>query len=73
MSATHDISRRFFADFIASRIKAWAREEGGSQPRGRAVAASDDGDPTRNETSLGDAAAIDEDRGLLPGLGSSGA
>lgn len=73
MSATHDISRRFFADFIASRIKAWAREGGGSQPRGRSVAGSDDGDPARDETAVVDAATIDEERGLLPGLGSSGA
>ena len=50
MSATHDFSRRFFADFIASRIKAWNLEESGSRPARQVPEAVRDGDPTRVET-----------------------
>jgi hypothetical protein len=71
MSTTHDFSRRFFADFIASRIKAWNLEESGSQPASQAPEAVRDGDPTRVETGNVDTASIDEPHGLLPGLGSS--
>jgi hypothetical protein len=71
MSTTHDFSRRFFADFIASRIKAWGLEESGSRPASRTAAVATDGDPTRVETGSVDTASIDETHGLLPGLGSS--
>jgi hypothetical protein len=71
MSATHDFSRRFFADFIASRIKAWGLEEGGSRSASRTAAIVAGGAPTRVEAGDVDTAPIDERRGLRPGLGSS--
>ena len=71
MSATHDFSRRFFADFIASRIKAWGLEESGSQPASRTAAIVADGDPTRGEVDNIVTSPIEEPRGLLPGLDSS--
>jgi hypothetical protein len=37
MSATTDFSRRFFADFIASRIKARGVEAGATSPRRASV------------------------------------
>ena len=73
MSVNHDFSRRFFADFIASRIKAWALEEGGSRPASRAAAVAADNAPTQLGTGADDPDSIDEPRGLLPTLGSSGA
>jgi hypothetical protein len=72
MSANHDFSRRFFADFIASRIKAWSLGEGGSKPARRAAAVAADSDPNPLRTGAGDPTSIDEPRGLLPTLGSSG-
>jgi hypothetical protein len=71
MSATHDFSRRFFADFIASRIKAWSLEGGGSRPASRITAAGVEDDPDRIETHAAD--PVDQPRGLLPGLGSTSA
>ena len=73
MSVNPDFSRRFFADFIASRIRAWAQEEGEIRPASRAAAQAVDGDPTRLQAGAIDDAPIDEPRGLLPGLGSPGA
>jgi hypothetical protein len=71
MSTTHDFSRRFFADFIASRIKAWNLEAGGSPSASQVPETITDGDPTRVETGNVDTASIDEPHGLLPHLGSS--
>ena len=72
MSATHDISRRFFADFIASRIKAWTTEEGSGR---KAEPARLPTMATQPETSL---LRLTRHRsmtsvGSVPGLGSSGA
>jgi hypothetical protein len=69
MNASSDFSRRFFADFIASRVKAWTLEEGKSRPASRPHAPGAAEDPARAEARPAD--AIDR-RGLLPGLGSSG-
>jgi hypothetical protein len=71
MSATNDFSRRFFADFIATRIKAWSLEEGGSRPSRRSPAEATEDDPAHVETHAAD--PVDRPRGLLPGLGPSGA
>jgi hypothetical protein len=71
MSATNDFSRRFFADFIASRIKARGLEEGGARTIDRVPTPAVEDDPARIETHAAD--AVDRPRGLLPGLGSSGA
>jgi hypothetical protein len=38
MTRSEDFSRRLFADFIASRIKAWGREYDGSGPTMRVSA-----------------------------------
>ena len=38
MNAPNDFSRRFFADFIASRIKAWSLEAGRPPSPSRPVA-----------------------------------
>lgn len=46
MTPTHDFSRRFFADFIASRIKAWHLGEGRARPAIRTVAADGDDGPS---------------------------
>ncbi len=69
MNASNDFSRRFFADFIALRVKAWSLEKGKSRPTSRPHAPGAGEDPARAETRPGD--AIDQ-RGLPPGLGSSG-
>ena len=66
MSVNHDFSRRFFADFIASRIKAWALEEGGSRPASRAAAVAADSAPTQLGTGADDPDSIDEPRGATP-------
>jgi hypothetical protein len=71
MNATKDFSRRFFADFVATRIKAWGLEEGGSRPASRTNAEKTGDDPARVETDAAD--RVDRPRGLLPGLDSSGA
>jgi hypothetical protein len=71
MSATNDFSRRLFADFIASRIKAWGLEGGVSRTIDRVPAPAVEDDPSRIETHAAD--AVEQPRGLLPGFGSSGA
>jgi hypothetical protein len=73
MSATNDFSRRFFADFIATRIKARGTDECGSRPARRGGAARAPGDPARVDPRSAETAPIDLPRGLRPGLGSSGA
>ena len=72
MSATNDFSRRLFADFIATRIKARGTDEGGSRPSRRRPARAE-GEPARVDPRSAETAPIDLPRGLLPGLGSSGA
>jgi hypothetical protein len=70
MNATKDFSRRFFADFIATRIKAWSLEEGGARPSSRTPAEGTAADPAHVETHAAD--PVDRPRGLLPGMGPSG-
>jgi hypothetical protein len=55
MSATHDFSRRFFADFIASRIRAWKLEGGESRPTPRTLAAVAEHRPNALERDSSDA------------------
>jgi len=69
MSATHDFSRRFFADFIATRIKAWTMEEGAARPASRVHSKASEDDPARIETHAAD--PVDRPRSLFRGLGSS--
>jgi hypothetical protein len=45
MSTHNDFSRRFFADFIASRIKAWGKEGRGSGSSSRSTADGAGGPP----------------------------
>jgi hypothetical protein len=71
MSATKDFSRRFFADFIATRIKAWSLEEGGARPVSRTPAEGTEDDQAQVENHTSD--PVDRPRNLLPGLGPSGA
>jgi len=71
MSAPKDFSRRFFADFIATRIKAWSLEEGRARPSSRTPAEGIVTDPAHVETHAAD--PVDRPRGLRRGLDSSGA
>lgn len=71
MSVSQDFSRRFFADFIASRIRAWSLEEGEGRPTGRPVAGVIPDGGTRVDSGASDPASIDEPRGLIADLGSS--
>lgn len=43
MGSTDDFSRRFFADFIASRIRAWGLDQNGAHPSRRVPDDSPDG------------------------------
>ena len=72
MSATNDFSRRLFADFIATRIKAHATQEGRSRPLRRGGAPRAAGDPVPVDPQPPETAPIDLPRGLIPGLGSAG-
>ncbi len=72
MSTTNDFSRRLFADFIATRIKARGTDEGGSRPSRRDGAARAEGNPARVDPRSAETAPIDLPHGLRPGLGSSG-
>jgi hypothetical protein len=72
MSATNDFSRRLFADFIATRIKARGTDDGGCRPSRRRAARAE-GEPARVDPRSAETAPIDLPRGLRPGLGSSGA
>jgi hypothetical protein len=73
MSTNNDISRRFFADFIASRIKAWGTEGDGSRLSNRSTADGAGGPPAGASQQPGAKARTDEPgpdgrRPLLPGL-----
>lgn len=72
MSVSQDFSRRFFADFIASRIKAWTLEEGATQPSIRDPSAVVDEAASRNEPSSIEPPPLEKTGGLIVGLGSSG-
>jgi hypothetical protein len=72
MSKNNDVSRRFFADFIASRIKAWGTEGDGSRPSDRSTADGAGGSPGGASQQPGAEARTDEAgpdgrRPLLPG------
>lgn len=73
VSIPQDFSRRFFDDFIASRIKAWSREEGATRPAGRIVRSASGVTPNPAEPDAVDGVPIDEPGGLIPGLGAAGA
>jgi hypothetical protein len=73
MNANHSFSRRFFAEFIATRIKAWRVESVGSErPAGRSAhhaAGSAAGHGPRSDAeSQPDTAARDGRHSLLGGL-----
>lgn len=70
MSASQDFSRRFFAEFIAMRIRAWKLNE--REDRAAGVAAAQDAAPASNSPGTADAAAIEARRGLIPRLGTPG-
>ncbi len=69
MSTPNDFARRFFADFIASRIKAWGMQEDGSGTSTRSHAHDAVG-PLGGTSQQPDAAgsAPDSRRPRLPGL-----
>ena len=73
MSTPNDFARRFFADFIASRIKAWGMQEDGSGKPGRS-AAHDAVGPLGGASQQPDPAdpAPDVRRPRLPGLSDRG-
>jgi hypothetical protein len=72
MSASNDFSRRLFADFVATRIKAHAMQAGGARPLRRGGAARAEGIPARLDPGASGTPPIDRPRGLIPGLGSTG-
>jgi hypothetical protein len=69
MNANHSFSRRFFGDFIASRIKAWRLERVNAEPSAGSPAHHPAGKAPRPDTeSRPDAAARENRHTLLPGL-----
>ena len=72
MSASQDFSRRFFADFIATRIRAWKLGELENRTGGGAVAAHDPSHPASPLPGTADAAAHDARRRMIPRLGTPG-
>lgn len=73
MISPHDFSRRFFADFIASRIRELCLDEGGARPATSTPAAAGDDVPDLPESESLAPSSIEEAGGLIPGLGSPGA
>lgn len=67
MSVPQDFSRQFFADFIASRVKAWALGEGDSRPPSRFARAASKVDPSPARPDSTDPAAVEEPSGRIPG------
>ncbi len=67
MSATYNFSRRFFAEFIASRVQAWGLVPVGSRPTGRIPSSKYDDEANRAKADTNRSSAPDDLNGSHPG------